>query len=198
MTKTQPISLKESNSKLKIRYYLFKAWLADFYWPLMRFIPYDWRPGQIWYRILCFCWYRYTTVKPRTLNYHTWCDRDKLLVHTMFEILSQFIEKECSPGHVDWQSTNQHALARQELQTIYDWWYNVYLKTADHCFDEYYNFMEKHSNGNFIKDIEFDIPNGKEKSAELRHDAIMKDRELAETLKSMLKRLIDVHEFMWT
>ena len=65
--------------------------LKRLYW---KTIPYDWRPGQIWYRLTCFLWKRYTTVKPRTLPYHTWCDRDVLMVHCMFEILCRFIEGE--------------------------------------------------------------------------------------------------------
>lgn len=65
--------------------------LRNFYW---RLIPYDWRPGQLLYRMKCFFFKRYTTVKPRYLP-HTWCDRTAVLPHMMFEILSQFLEKEC-------------------------------------------------------------------------------------------------------
>jgi len=58
-----------------------------------RIIPHDWRPSEIWYRLKCWGWKRYTTVKPRSLD-HRWCDRSQLLPLTMFEILAQFVEKE--------------------------------------------------------------------------------------------------------
>lgn len=102
------------------------------YW---RIIPYDWRPGQIVYRLKCFLWKRYSTVKPRSLP-HTWCDRCELLPHMMFEILSQFIERECSPGIVEWYGEYGHKITvdgeeryvRDEMQSLYDWWHYTYLK----------------------------------------------------------------------
>ena len=72
-------------------------------------VPYDWRPGQIWCRLKCWAWKRYTTVKPRYLD-HTWCDRCDLLPHMMFEILCDFVEKECSPGCVEWYGEHGHKL----------------------------------------------------------------------------------------
>lgn len=101
-------------------------WVRSKYWDV---VPYDWRPSQVLYRAKCFFWYKYTTVKCRYLP-HTWTDRCQLLPHTMMEILSQFIEKECSPGHVDWEGSG-HAVVvngeaknvRQEMQDIYDWWH---------------------------------------------------------------------------
>lgn len=102
------------------------SWVRHKYFDL---IPYDWRPGRLFYRAKCFCWHRYTTVKCRYLPY-TWVDRCQLLPHTMFEILSQFIEKECSPGHVDWEGSGHVVVVngeaknvRQEMQDIYDWWH---------------------------------------------------------------------------
>ncbi len=78
------------------------SWLECFDSLYCRIVPYNWRCRQIWYKLKGFCWHRYTTVKPRTINFHTWCDRDALLAHTMFEILVQFVEKECSPSNVEW------------------------------------------------------------------------------------------------
>ncbi len=105
--------------------------IENFYW---QHWPYDWRPGQIWYRFKCFLWHRYSTVRPRYLP-HTWCDLDTLLPHTMFEILSRFIEKECSPGPVEWYGEHGHKVivdgievyARDEMQNLYDWWHKDYI-----------------------------------------------------------------------
>lgn len=54
----------------------------------------------------------------------------------MFEILSEFIEKECSPGHVEWYGEHGHKITvngeekyvRDEMQELYDWWHNIYMK----------------------------------------------------------------------
>ena len=55
--------------------------------------------SRLWYKLKCFCWKRYSTVKPRWLS-HTWCDRDRLLLYCMFEILCRFLEEE--KDNVEW------------------------------------------------------------------------------------------------
>ncbi len=100
------------------------------YWKVL---PYDWRPGQIWYRLKCFWWHRYTTVKPRYLP-HTWCDRCELLPHMMFEILDQFIGDECSPGYVEWYGEEGHKITvngeekfvLDEMKDLVAWWNDVW------------------------------------------------------------------------
>lgn len=92
------------------------------YWNL---VPYDWRPGQIWYRFKCWAWYRYTTVKPRALP-DTWMDRDTILEHMAFEILSQFIEKEKPDLHFDIQYS-PNKLEWSRLFALYIWWRFTYL-----------------------------------------------------------------------
>lgn len=76
----------------------------------------------------------YTTIKPRYLG-HGWCDHVELLPHLMFESLSIFIEKECSPGCVEWHGDWAHKVVvdgqqkcvRDEMQELYDWWHNTYI-----------------------------------------------------------------------
>lgn len=70
--------------------------IQDLYWGL---IPYECRPRRLWYKLKCFCWKRYSTVKPRWLS-HAWCDRDRLLLYCMFEILCRFLEEE--KDNVEW------------------------------------------------------------------------------------------------
>lgn len=100
--------------------------LKKLYWSI---VPYDWRPLEIWYRLKCFVWHRYTTVHPKTLPWHTWTDRCVLLPHCIFQILTDFIDKECSPGVIDWDSSGHTILVdgvkknvRVEMQDLYDWW----------------------------------------------------------------------------
>jgi len=96
------------------------------YWHV---VPYNWRPSQMWYRLKCFCWHRYTTIHPTTLPWHTWTDRSELLPHMMFQILTSFVDEECSPGWVDWEGSGHTIVVdgveknvRQEMQDLYDWW----------------------------------------------------------------------------
>ena len=121
----------------KIKRYYWQQW------------PYDWRPGQAWYRLKCFVWHRYTTVKPRNMA-HTWCDRCELLPHMMFEILQQFIEEECSPGHIEWYGEYGHKLdngkyVMDEMKDLAHWWAVVWSKEQQEINDIFWKEAEKHS-----------------------------------------------------
>ena len=88
-------------------------------------IPYHLRPHTLWYKFKCFVWYRYTTTKPRTLN-HEWCDRDHLLIHAIFEIARNFIEKEGPKSEAEWAEHKEHNpefhASWRETKEILDWW----------------------------------------------------------------------------
>ena len=47
-------------------------------------------PYPIFYRIKCFIFRPYTTIKPRNLG-HTWCDTTELIPHMLFELLERFL-----------------------------------------------------------------------------------------------------------
>lgn len=110
-------------------------------------VPYNWRPSQIWYRLKCRLWKKYTTYKPRYLS-HTWNDRDNILLHMNFEILCQFIEKECSPGYVNWAYDEFHIEKMREMRSLYDWWIDCHTDRKkddillDKRFDELYKVYE--------------------------------------------------------
>lgn len=159
-----------------------------------RVVPYEWRPRRVWYRIKCRWWHRYTTVKPRGLP-HTWVDRCELLPHLMFEVLGQFIEKECSPGAIDWDADDFHRRIRREMQELWDWWNDVYLKQYSDSlpFDVIQNYL-------LAKPHELDTS-----SLRLRKIADLQIRQyhdrqcaLQEELKERMKRLVDLHDFLWT
>ena len=114
------------------------------YWEIW---PSDLRPMTIWYNFKCWAWHRYSTIRCRELP-HTWCDRRDLLLHASFQILTDFIDKECSPGHVQWYGDGAHHLkvdgvvenVMDEMLELYWWWDTVYLKeypkTMDELWDE--------------------------------------------------------------
>lgn len=103
--------------------------LRKIYW---RLVPFDWRPGQVWYRLRCFFWNRYTTVRPKTLSQygHGWVDRDVLLLHCCFAILSDFVEKEYDQMNVDAArmrmrvepAFKKYVREMDLLKELYHWW----------------------------------------------------------------------------
>lgn len=105
-----------------------------------------------WIDIKDFCWNRWTTVKPRGLS-HGWHDRDYLLIHVMFQVLCDFVEKEMRPENIreardanwtpetgmeyyrDWDEETKIDIRDgmissheqdKELLAIYDWWTKEY------------------------------------------------------------------------
>ena len=176
--------------------------IENLYWKI---IPYNWRPGKIWYRVKCFFWHRYTTVKPRYLD-HQWNDRCAVLPHMMFEILSQFIEKECSPGTVDWDYDEWHRTARKEMQELYDWWHFIYNKQYSAICDRLWKKAEKHSPvTSWIERDDFDeyCPQWAtpmdEKLYRLYLDAVrrLEDR-MDKQLEGNLHRIIEIMPYLWT
>jgi hypothetical protein len=123
--------------------------IKNYYWQLW---PYNWRPLQVWYRLKCLMWHRYTTTRSR-YHGHTWVDKTELVPHAMFELLSKFIEQECSPGHVEWYGEWGHKITvdgekkyvRDEMQELYDWWHTVWNKEYQEVDDMLWAEARKHS-----------------------------------------------------
>lgn len=75
----------------------------------------------------CRLWRKYNHVRIRTLS-PTWHDRDLVLIHAMFQILSDFMEKEKPAEVTDWNDGEEKIHAWKEIQELNNWWHNVYLK----------------------------------------------------------------------
>lgn len=95
--------------------------------------------GDLWYKFICWAWYRYSTVRPEGLP-HTWIDRDRLMVHCMFQLLCDFIEKEQKPDPDAWlamkeSTTEDYRRERFEIDkeqlALYKWWKHDYPKLQD-------------------------------------------------------------------
>lgn len=77
-----------------------------------------------WYWLKCALWHRHNVLHIRTLPC-TWTDRDTRLEHAVFQILTDFIEQECSPGWVDWDADEQHRTVMAEMLDHVKWWKEV-------------------------------------------------------------------------
>lgn len=167
-------------------------------------LPYDYRPGQMWYKLKCFVWHRYTTVKPRQLD-HTWCDKTELVPHMMFEMLSKFLEKECSPGVVDWKGSNHriqyggHSRNVQEVMWhLYHWWHKVYLLKRYHEHDEWHkHFKENTLNDNIFNPI-WKSNEDAAYSEKLFGRLMKKEEAILRELNENLKTIVDLIPFLWT
>lgn len=180
-------------------------------------IPSDYRPGRLWYRLKCFVWYRYTTVKPKTLDFHTWCDRDHLLVHCMFQILVDFVEKEID---YDFEHKNQHSIeingekrgVGDIFKQLYDYWKEFSDIDSLEEHDEWWEHHKEHSELKHIELGEDTILGGKayetvieydsEEAEQRDHELLMKSRD-AEIVayakqEEMMHLLVKIHRFMWT
>ena len=171
------------------------------YWKVF---PYGYRPGQLWYRLKCFVWHRYTTVKPRQLD-HTWRDRAGLMPYMIFEILSQFLEKECSPGIVDWEGSDHRIMygghsrnVNDVMWHLYHWWHNIYLKKNEHEHGAYH----KHFSENTLNDSVFN-PVWKSIEDRVHSDKLFnrgskKEVAMIKQLNENLKYVVDLIPYMWT
>ncbi len=171
-------------------------------------LPYDWRPSNIWYKIKCTIWHRYTTVKPRQLD-NTWCDRCTLMPHMMFEILSQFLEKECSPGIVDWDASDHEVMygghsrnAEEVMWHLCYWWHEVHLVKKELNYDSWHKYSEAHTlnlpsfdavwNPEFVSDAH------EQHAAILFKRAGKKEAAIIKELNENLKVIVDLIPYLWT
>jgi hypothetical protein len=172
-----------------------------------KILPYDYRPGQLWYKTKCFCWHRYTTVRPKGLG-HGWCDRDHLLVETMFTILSDFVENECVESIVDWYHENGHTVkvngvevrAIDEMLSLYNWWHLKYKKAYKEIEESWWDkamALEKEDQDE-IFNPKFKRAKDKELHSFYVRRAMNVETLVDEELQEMLKRLVNVRRSMWT
>jgi hypothetical protein len=125
----------------------------------------------------------------------------------MFEILSQFIEKECSPGNVDWEADEHHKAARKEMQELYEWWHQYYNKQYQLDCDTIWNETEKYRpNTYFIPRTDGAVewnPQWSDEAKKLAYNDEFKKLQKLETkvekeLEVNLHRLIKIMPYMWT
>jgi hypothetical protein len=52
-----------------------------------------------------------------------WCDKDIIMLHACFQLLTDFVEKEKAfNGHIDWEIDQEATNAKAEIQQLYHWW----------------------------------------------------------------------------
>lgn len=51
-------------------------------------------------------------------------DSDTRMIHACFQLLVDFVEKECAGESIDWEWNESHSAAWKEIQSLYNWWKN--------------------------------------------------------------------------
>jgi len=191
--------------------------MGNFFKKVKRHIFYrhgKYNPRQIWYHLRCRFWHRYYCVSPRYLSKYHWVDKDTVLVHTMFEVLCQFIEDECSPGIVDWEGSGhminidgEDVNVRAEMQFLYNWWVHTYNKAYEEVNDILYTKIEKHMPTRCWKQISKHVseyhPKHKTKHDEAQYRIYMDAATKLENIKDKdskekMHRLVNISPYMWT
>lgn len=49
-------------------------------------------------------------------------DRDKILLHAIFQVLTDYVEKEYPFERINWESDPEHSFAGREIKYLYEWW----------------------------------------------------------------------------
>lgn len=177
----------------KIKYFYWDHW------------PYDYRPGQIWYRIKCRFWHKYNIIKIKKLP-STWCDRDRILFHANMQILVDFIEREKPYEHIVIEGGN-HDAEWAELKVIYDW-YKKYPEPYKSQEEEIYKKLESStpwepfgeedketlSNGMTVYTMS-ECPEDRSKIYQELNDL---ENKLFNDEQDMLQRLIKIRWILWT
>lgn len=158
------------------------------------------RLREAWYYIRGLLWDRHHVLKMHTLP-PTWCDRSEKMVHAMFQILVDFIDHECSPGHVNWDGQPQDRAAMDEMLEHKRWWQDEAANRDDFrglgeppdwdMFDE-----AKPIEVQGVRYYEMTTP---PPEITAYYAAAHKNEEAFEAeLNRRLHRLIELRPFMWT
>lgn len=191
---------------------LFKK-IRNLYW---KYWSYDYRPGELLYQFKCWAWYRYRTVKPKTLKGNGWVDRDFLFVHCSFQILDDFIQKELK-GYKpeDWayyytdrgDDLVEFGGAKKDpyfvLNWINEWFKLVYLNKEDKNYDKWHEFCAQHTTkedgpGGLFFNKNWDCEENEMKGKKILNRSWKKEVALDNLLTENLILLVQLRKYMWT
>lgn len=156
------------------------------------------RIHDFFYYLKCALFKKYNRIVIRTLP-PTWIDKCDLLPHAMFQILEDFVKKECSPGVVSWDADEEHKSARKKMDELLNWWHSTFLE-----FDPYKDFDEsKSSKNHYIKEIDEEGRvihrwHCNEYESEFYKRVGEAEDEMSKELNKKLKEIVDLQPWLWT
>jgi len=158
-------------------------------------------------------WNRYHILKMRYLK-PGWHDEDELLIHSMFEVLSQFIEGEDKYQIVAWDSNPQDKHAWKEMNELYKWWVKRQKRESDNPIlqpnikspgmkftpteKKWINPETKKEEGTSKMDFVHKSKKDQERWEKACKDCTKWETDCFNEDTEMMTRLIKIRPFMWT
>ncbi len=53
-----------------------------------------------------------------------WTDKDVVMLHACFQLLTDYVEKEEKTIPTDWEQSSEHKSVKAEIDVLYEWWSN--------------------------------------------------------------------------
>jgi len=126
----------------------------------------------------------------------------------MFEVLSEFIEEECSPGIVDWEASahtveinGKKVNVRSEMQYLYDWWHTyrlTYSQVDDILWGKVHAIMKRAENPDAFINLKFANAEDAELYQTYLHACINLDELYEKDLSEKMHRLVNLRRYLWT
>ena len=150
------------------------------------------------YYLKCLLFKRYNVLRIRTLP-PTWSDRDTILSHAMFQILDDFVNKECRKNcPVNWDHNEDSKNARQNMDELLDWWHNTYLKFD--CMEGYDQTKATPDSERFTKSEhgDYSVWSCNEYDKEFFAEAGRKEAQMERDLNEKVKEILEMRLYLWT
>jgi len=179
---------KEMKSKYPVRFFLQDT-LPDFF------------SSQVYILRHQYIWPLIHTLHPK-YRYHIvntglkpgYYDADILILHSVFNILSEFVERN-TDGHIDWQSDEQHREIWDELVALDNWWKNI-RPHREEGFEKEHKYPDLDDLLDIFEEDRREDPDVIEfnRIAKLHHKA---EEEWHNEDEEMLIRVIKVRRMLW-
>lgn len=129
-----------------------------------------------------------------------WCDRGHMILLAAFKLLVDYVEQEQPFERIEWDWSEPHRLAEQEIRELYRWWKTGRREEHEAC-DALvqgvgWTMQTKPLPDGSVEYLgrTYDVPDGAERWAAYAK----RSEELDEKDNEMLRRLIAVRGYLWT
>ena len=130
-----------------------------------------------------------------------WHDRDHVLLHGAFQILTDFIECEHPDRIIDWSRDKSHKSAWKEIRSLYKWWKKTRPSRKSPLDNKKLPrppLKFKHIHASRLSErIEPDAKKHSKYFKALKQDMRLEKKWHEEDQKN-LRRLIEIRPFLWT
>lgn len=130
-----------------------------------------------------------------------WHDKDEILLHAVFQVLTDFVEQERPEIIIDWNADERHKNAWREIKSLYKWWNEIRLARTSPLDDEDLITPPLEFKKIPGSDLSEMVEPDKEKYADY-YRALKKHQELEiewyEEDQRNLHRVINIRHFLWT